>query len=157
MTFFMKNIQPWRHSLWLNMCGLCYFSSNVDICGGCGCQSCGGKSGREIERGTTGSCDSSKSPNLSYTALDLRWLLAHPWVSKKELRPRLWPFSNPTPPPVFKEVSHRWQYSPHSFWVTSSWRAFIGAGWQYGKIRLTKDLRAWDWFKHWNISLWAGQ
>lgn len=88
------------------------------------------------ERGATGSNNSSKSPDLTYTILDLGYLLAHWWDSKKES----WPGD---------DAPHH--HHKHS-WGTSLGRTFIGAQWQCGEIWLAKDSRAWDRFEHY---IWA--
>jgi hypothetical protein len=62
-----------------------------------------------------GSCDSSKSPDLLYMALDLiRWLLEHWWDNKKELRPGQWVADSP----FFMEVLTG--YPTGIYWNNSS-------------------------------------
>jgi hypothetical protein len=83
------------------------------------------------EGGATGSWDSLKSPDLLYRALDLRWLPENQWDSKKGTEARAVAAS-----PIFTEVPTG-DDAPHT---PSSGRAFTGAWWQCGKIRLAEDL-----------------
>jgi hypothetical protein len=43
------------------------------------------------EQGTIGFRESSKSPDLLYRVLDLRWFQEYWWDNKKEPRPGWWP------------------------------------------------------------------
>ena len=69
------------------------------ICGGCGGQPYKGKSGMESE--TPQSPATPQSPDLLHTALDLRWLSANWWDSRKVLRPGRWRL-----PPSSRKSSH---------------------------------------------------
>lgn len=77
----------------LNVCTfflvLPWFSKQSNSLHGIFCPALGRKKCNE-EQGAIGSCDSSKSPDPPYMALDLRWLLECPRDSKKERRPEQW-------------------------------------------------------------------
>lgn len=93
------------------------------------------------EPGATGSCNSSKSPDLPRMALDLKWLWEHKWGSKRNQSQGSGCF------PIFTEVLKSKDVPPPllSNFIRTG---FNWAQWQCGQIWFANDLGSWDWFKH---------
>lgn len=77
----------------------------------------------------TVSCDSSKSPDLLHTALDLRWLSANWWDSRKVLRPGRWRL-----PPSSRKSSHVKMQPPLLL------SCFLRQGFHWNMVKVWQDM-----------------